>query len=72
MYIHDYFLKRKLHASAKAFQAEAKVSTEPVGKIIRRKLEKTYSISSVNFSCSFLEHVKVTCRNSMALFCFYP
>ncbi|KAJ9688537.1 hypothetical protein PVL29_014276 [Vitis rotundifolia] len=30
VYIHDYFLKRKLHASAKAFQAEAKVSTEPV------------------------------------------
>ncbi|GLU09803.1 hypothetical protein SLE2022_266430 [Rubroshorea leprosula] len=30
VYIHDYLLKRKLHASAKAFQAEAKVSTDPV------------------------------------------
>lgn len=32
VYIHDYFVKRKLHASAKAFQQEGKVSTDPVGK----------------------------------------
>ncbi|GMH04614.1 hypothetical protein Nepgr_006454 [Nepenthes gracilis] len=30
VYIHDYFLKRKLHASAKAFQQEGKISTDPV------------------------------------------
>ncbi|KAL9242401.1 hypothetical protein vseg_016398 [Gypsophila vaccaria] len=30
VYIHDYFVKRKLHASAKAFQQEGKVSTDPV------------------------------------------
>ncbi|CAM8971218.1 unnamed protein product [Rhodiola kirilowii] len=29
-YIHDYFVKRKLHESARAFMAEAKVSAEPV------------------------------------------
>ena len=32
VYIHDYFVKRKLHNSAKAFQQEGKVSTDPVGK----------------------------------------
>ncbi|KAJ7956617.1 Transcriptional corepressor LEUNIG [Quillaja saponaria] len=30
VYIYDYFMKRKLHASAKAFQAEGKVSTDSV------------------------------------------
>ncbi|KAK6941571.1 LIS1 homology motif [Dillenia turbinata] len=30
VYIHDYLVKRKLHATAKAFQSEAKVSTHPV------------------------------------------
>ncbi|KAH7572338.1 hypothetical protein JRO89_XS04G0240000 [Xanthoceras sorbifolium] len=30
VYIYDYLIKRKLHASAKAFQAEGKVSTDPV------------------------------------------
>ncbi|GKV00765.1 hypothetical protein SLEP1_g13401 [Rubroshorea leprosula] len=30
VYIYDYLIKRKLHASAKAFQSEAKVSTDPV------------------------------------------
>lgn len=32
VYIHDYLLKRKLHASAKAFMSEGKVATDPVGK----------------------------------------
>lgn len=32
VYIYDYLMKRKLHASAKAFQAEGKVSTDPVGR----------------------------------------
>ncbi|XP_065850802.1 transcriptional corepressor LEUNIG-like isoform X2 [Euphorbia lathyris] len=30
VYIYDYLMKRKLHASAKAFQVEGKVSTDPV------------------------------------------
>ncbi|PON60795.1 WD repeat containing protein [Trema orientale] len=29
VYIHDYLLKRKLHASAKAFMTEGKVATDP-------------------------------------------
>ena len=32
MYIYDYLMKRKLHSTAKAFQAEGKVSSDPVGK----------------------------------------
>lgn len=32
MYIHDYLVKRDLKASAQAFQAEGKVSSDPVGK----------------------------------------
>ncbi|KAM7496211.1 hypothetical protein LguiA_020625 [Lonicera macranthoides] len=30
VYIHDYLLKRKLHASAEAFMTEGKVATDPV------------------------------------------
>ncbi|XP_024981908.1 transcriptional corepressor LEUNIG_HOMOLOG-like isoform X1 [Cynara cardunculus var. scolymus] len=30
VYIHDYLLKRKMHASAKAFMTEGKVATDPV------------------------------------------
>ncbi|KAJ1429356.1 WD40/YVTN repeat-like-containing domain superfamily [Sesbania bispinosa] len=30
VYIHDYFMKRKLHTAAKAFMTEGKVSTDPV------------------------------------------
>lgn len=37
VYIYDYLMKRKLHASAKAFQAEGKVSTDPVGRITEKK-----------------------------------
>ena len=32
VYIHDYLVKRDLKASAQAFQAEGKVSSDPVGK----------------------------------------
>lgn len=32
MYIHDYLVKRDLKATAQAFQAEGKVSSDPVGK----------------------------------------
>jgi hypothetical protein len=31
VYIYDYFVKRNLQATAKAFQAEGKVSSDPVG-----------------------------------------
>ena len=31
VYIHDYLVKRDLKASAQAFQAEGKVSSDPVG-----------------------------------------
>lgn len=31
VYIYDYFIKRNLQATAKAFQAEGKVSSDPVG-----------------------------------------
>ena len=34
MYIHDYLVKRDLKASAQAFQAEGKVSSDPVGMYI--------------------------------------
>lgn len=34
VYIHDYLIKRNFHASAKAFQAEGKVSTDPVGRAL--------------------------------------
>jgi len=33
VYIYDYLMKRKLHATAKAFVAEGKVATDPVGEI---------------------------------------
>lgn len=36
VYIHDYLLKRKLHASAKAFMTEGKVATDPVGNVVIR------------------------------------
>lgn len=38
VYIHDYLLKRKLHASAKAFMNEGKVATDPVGNVISKDL----------------------------------
>lgn len=34
VYIHDYLLKRKLHASAKAFMTEGKVASDPVGNVV--------------------------------------
>ncbi|RWW22922.1 hypothetical protein GW17_00012856, partial [Ensete ventricosum] len=33
VYIYDYLMKRNLHASAKTFQAEGKVSSDPVGRL---------------------------------------
>lgn len=37
VYIHDYLVKRDLKASAQAFQAEGKVSSDPVGKFNRKR-----------------------------------
>ena len=34
LYIHDYLTKRQLHATARIFQAEGNVSTDPIGKIM--------------------------------------
>ena len=34
VYIYDYLVKRNLHTSAKAFQAEGKVLLDPVGKLL--------------------------------------
>lgn len=34
VYIHDYLLKRNLQSTAKAFQAEGSVSSDPVGQCI--------------------------------------
>lgn len=34
VYIHDYLVKRDLKATAQAFQAEGKVSSDPVGRNI--------------------------------------
>ena len=38
VYIHDYLVKRDLKASAQAFQAEGKVSSDPVGELHRNKV----------------------------------
>ena len=50
MYIHDYLVKRDLKASAQAFQAEGKVSSDPVGKcfwIYDYGQEKTFMLTVV-------------------------
>lgn len=51
VYIYDYFVKRNLQATAKAFQAEGKVSSDPVGE--------WWTCPQLNFlSCSgFLLHI---------------
>lgn len=45
MYIHDYLVKRDLKATAQAFQAEGKVSSDPVGKNILSGQKKAAFIS---------------------------
>lgn len=32
VYIYDYLVKKKLHATAKSFMTEGKVAPDPVGK----------------------------------------
>ncbi|KAK7860048.1 transcriptional corepressor leunig-like protein [Quercus suber] len=39
VYIHDYLLKRKLNASAKAFMTEGKVATDPAQQIKAQQLQ---------------------------------
>lgn len=53
VYIHDYLVKRDLKASAQAFQAEGKVSSDPVGKMFcieEKKLLRSYWFSTT-FKC---------------------
>jgi hypothetical protein len=57
VYIHDYFLKRKLHTTAKTFMTEAKVSTDPVGKKLRIKIVDHSLLCCV----SVLSRFKLTC-----------
>lgn len=47
VYIYDYLVKRKLQATAKAFQAEAKVSSDPVGKLLSDLLK--VAVSRISF-----------------------
>lgn len=51
VYIHDYLVKRELKASAQAFQAEAKVSSDPVGM---------HSILISTLECTVLYVLSVT------------
>lgn len=54
MYIHDYLVKRDLKATAQAFQAEGKVSSDPVGKLFRGVYaKKRVMVSSPNFVLFF-------------------
>lgn len=46
MYIHDYLVKRDLKASAQAFQAEGKVSSDPVGKIYIYRYVHTFIVNA--------------------------
>lgn len=40
VYIHDYFVKRNLHATARAFQAESRVPRDTVGKIRSKQISR--------------------------------
>uniref|UniRef100_A0A0E0C4R3 Uncharacterized protein n=1 Tax=Oryza meridionalis TaxID=40149 RepID=A0A0E0C4R3_9ORYZ len=42
VYIYDYFMKRNLQATAKAFQAEGKVSLDPVVKAVANCLNSGF------------------------------
>lgn len=44
MYIHDYLVKRDLKATAQAFQAEGKVSSDPVGKLFVECMQRRESM----------------------------
>lgn len=62
MYIHDYLVKRDLKASAQAFQAEGKVSSDPVGRCMKllfrgkdahKSIRIFYFFSNCAFDCWF-------------------
>ncbi|KAJ4828257.1 hypothetical protein Tsubulata_012065 [Turnera subulata] len=53
VYIHDYLVKRDLKASAQAFQAEGKVSSDPVGKYFRIVYSGEEAVSLVLFTSIF-------------------
>ncbi|PON70795.1 Guanine nucleotide-binding protein, beta subunit [Parasponia andersonii] len=50
VYIHDYLLKRKLHASAKAFMTEGKVATDPDVETVGNK-----SKGNQQFECAAID-----------------
>jgi hypothetical protein len=53
VYIYDYLVKKKLHATAKSFMTEGKVAPDPVG-----------NVRNPTFSLLFEEHIltgKVVC-----------
>lgn len=52
VYIHDYLVKRDLKATAQAFQAEGKVSSDPVGKNTRMSNCLMFA-SLYSFSCYY-------------------
>jgi hypothetical protein len=51
VYIHDYLLKRKLHASAKAFMTEGKVASDPVGMLLANSCQSPGLIFHELFGC---------------------
>jgi hypothetical protein len=54
VYIYDYFVKRNLQATAKAFQAEGKVSSDPVGTPLEQSQWSLFSLISF-LSCHGFE-----------------
>lgn len=53
VYIHDYLLKRKLHASAKAFMTEGKVATDPVGNIFTDQIKVQFPCVDIRYFIIF-------------------
>lgn len=46
MYIYDYLVKKKLHATAKSFMTEGKVAPDPVGNNTSSKLVVKFFVFS--------------------------
>lgn len=49
MYIYDYLVKKKLHATAKSFMTEGKVAPDPVGNRLLLNVLYLLLISAYNF-----------------------
>lgn len=65
VYIHDYLVKRDLKATAQAFQAEGKVSSDPVGKKSQSSRPSYYDSDNDSSFCT-----NELCI-LLALFCSY-